>query len=432
MGDFSDNPGDLSSGVASPGTQGTDGSEPVPEASEPVSGAGALPLRSAEEACEPISSGVTEVISGEVLPDSAKQDLSAALQHSEAVFQSLFEIPGAMRGLVQVLGDDILYLRANRASAEFFGLSRSAMRNRRATEIGVPKKTVRAWMAYCEESRRINQPVTFDYARSTSNGDQWLRATVSTVGVPPEGLSWDVCFCYEMRDITEIRETEEALKRGGAERAAALKRERRSVVEERARFAREMHDTLAQGLAGVVIQLEAAMHALPDKPETAEAHVARACQLARESLGGARRSVWALRPHGMEEGNLSSALSQIVDQLAPGSPTQISFATEGQGYELSGETEDNLLRIGQEAMTNALKHARPSQIRVVLDYDDERVRLRVEDDGQGFDPSVTDQGDGLGLRGMRERVARIGGRLTVDSQPGEGTRVVVEVPAPEA
>jgi signal transduction histidine kinase len=346
------------------------------------------------------------------------------------MLQSFFESPGAMRGLVEVMGDDVLHVQGNTAAAEFLGLAREAMRHRRASALGVPKRTVRTWLAHLEASERDKQPITFDFLCPARTGARWLRATVSSLGAAPDGPSWRVRCSYEVFDITEARETEDALKREKAERAASEARERRTVVEERTRFAREMHDTIAQGLAGVVIQLEAAKDALAGDPAAAEAHIERACSLARESLAGARRSVWALRPDAMERGPLPTALAHLVHQMASGVPAQISLITTGDDFRLHRQTEDELLRIGQEAIANALKHSQATEIRVTLDFDTGRVELSVHDNGRGFDPSSPLRPGGLGLRGMQERSARVGGSFTVSSAPGQGTRVTIQVPTP--
>jgi len=200
------------------------------------------------------------------------------------------------------------------------------------------------------------------------------------------------------------------------------------VLEERTRIAREIHDTLAQGFTGVVIQLEVAEDALSDDPEEARAHLLRARELARESLTEARRSVWHLRPPALERGDLVSALASLVAELAHESTVEIEFSHHGVPPRLAPDTESNLMRLCQEALTNARRHARAGSIRVELVFGSRQVELRVEDDGQGFDPSQPSHPDGFGFLSMTERAERMGGQLIIDSQPGQGTRVVVLVP----
>jgi signal transduction histidine kinase len=201
-----------------------------------------------------------------------------------------------------------------------------------------------------------------------------------------------------------------------------------AVLQERNRLAREIHDTLAQGFTGIVVQVEAAEYVLTKAPEQAREHLARAGALARESLTEARRSVQALRPQALEQSSLINAFARHVEQMTYGTPVQAHFRVHGTPASLCHDKETDLLRIGLEALTNALKHARASVIHVELSFEPEQVRLSVRDDGQGFAPRFPDAADGFGLKGIRERVAHLGGQLTVASRPGQGTEVVAVVP----
>lgn len=217
-----------------------------------------------------------------------------------------------------------------------------------------------------------------------------------------------------------------------------------AVLQERNRLAREIHDTLAQGFTGIVIQLEAAEDSLHDDPEEAQAHIARARTLARESLAEARRSVQALRPHLLEQRDLAFALKYYVEQMTAGTPVLAEVIVEGTPpTNLSNDIEGHLLRVGLEALTNTLKHANALHVRVQLTFSPNGVHLSVTDDGDGFDTStaaawlgadallsdrdMTEQG--FGLAAMRERAERIGGRLRVESSPGKGCAVSVTIPA---
>jgi signal transduction histidine kinase len=200
-----------------------------------------------------------------------------------------------------------------------------------------------------------------------------------------------------------------------------------AVFEERNRLARDIHDTLAQGFTGIIVQLEAAEDAML-RGETLEAngHLRRIGKLARQSLAEARRSVQALRPQALEEGNLAAALERLLHQMTPGSGLQAQFSLAGCQRPLPPEWEENLLRIGQEALTNTLKHAQASRFVARLVFAAHGVRLEIQDDGRGFE--VATKNGGLGLTGMKERVARLGGRLTLRSAPGQGTRIRVALP----
>ena len=177
-----------------------------------------------------------------------------------------------------------------------------------------------------------------------------------------------------------------------------------------------------------MIQLEAAEDVLDEQPEEARTHVLQARALARESLTEARRSVWALRPQALEADDLGYAFLHLANKLAQESGTEIEFTLQGVPCPMSQDTEHHLLRIGQEALTNALKHAHAAEIRVALAYHEDRVELTIEDSGDGFDADSPAYQRGLGLRGMRERAADFGGLFTITSAPGYGTRVGAVVP----
>ena len=202
---------------------------------------------------------------------------------------------------------------------------------------------------------------------------------------------------------------------------------RTAVLEERTRFARDIHDTLAQGFTGVVVQTEAAEEALADEqPEDAIAHIRRARELARESLTEARRSVGALRPRALEKGALCDALKSTIRNTTAGTPLQTAFQVEGQARILAPHVEENLLHIGQEALTNALKHAHATRFETRVCFEPDAVRLELRDDGEGFMPDH--ENGGFGLIGMRERAEQIGGTLAVTSAQGEGTTIVAVAP----
>ncbi|MDZ7966128.1 MAG: PAS domain-containing protein [Nostoc sp. DedSLP03] len=203
--------------------------------------------------------------------------------------------------------------------------------------------------------------------------------------------------------------------------------EHTSILEERNRMAREIHDTLAQSFTGILLQVGAATQVLADDPEATQVHLEMIEELARAGLAGARRSVSALRPRLLEEGNLESALHRIVAQMRATTDTALICETQGIAYSLSTEVENNLLRIGQEALTNAIKYACAGEIRVELVYNETQCILRVKDDGRGFGVGSTPLSGGFGLLGMSERAERIGAQLTIQSQPGQGTEIIVTI-----
>jgi PAS domain S-box-containing protein len=219
------------------------------------------------------------------------------------------------------------------------------------------------------------------------------------------------------------------------QRDAALRERKRaeqaSILEERNRMAREIHDTLAQSFTGILLHAGAATELITKKPTTAQAHMETLDELARTGLAEARRSVAALRPQILEEGSLYSALNHLTTQMksSANTPTNTRIACEivGAVYPLSPDVENNLLRVGQEALTNAIKYAHATEILVELVYEETQCLLRVKDDGQGFEVNQIYLTKGFGLLGMSERVEQISGELIIRSQPNQGTEIIVIV-----
>jgi PAS domain S-box-containing protein len=204
-----------------------------------------------------------------------------------------------------------------------------------------------------------------------------------------------------------------------------------AVMAERNRMARDIHDTLAQGFTGVIVQLEAAGEAM-SQSRTAKVsdHLNQAGELARESLREARRSVQALRPQALEGKQLSEALKDLVKKMTAGTTVKAEFTSQGEQQKLPPEWETNLLRIGQEVLTNVLRHARASEFNVLLVFDSREIRLNLRDDGCGFDPKR--RHEGFGLQGMRERAEGMGGQLSIESANGKGTMISIVLPLASA
>ena len=199
-----------------------------------------------------------------------------------------------------------------------------------------------------------------------------------------------------------------------------------AVIAERNRMARDIHDTLAQGFTGVIMQLEAAKGANThgDLSETVN-RIERASELARLSLGEARRSVRALRPRSLRDGKLFLVLHGLLKRMTEGTNLNAEFRGEGDARDIPTELEEGLLRITQEALTNAVKHANARNFTATLSVDALKILLRLVDDGSGFDPHAPHEG--FGLVGMRERVAQMGGEFIIRSKPEVGTEILVEL-----
>jgi len=202
------------------------------------------------------------------------------------------------------------------------------------------------------------------------------------------------------------------------------------VLDERQRMAREIHDTIAQGLTGIVTQLEAA-EAAEDRPDDRRRHIRNAIGLARESLVEARRSVEAMRPEQLETARLPEALADVARQWSELNGVPVEVVTTGDVQPLHPEVEVALLRTAQEALANIAKHANATRAGLTLSYMGDVVTLDVRDDGVGFTvPTGSDErGSGFGLSAMRQRVNRVAGTLAIESEPGAGTAVSARVPA---
>jgi PAS domain S-box-containing protein len=201
-----------------------------------------------------------------------------------------------------------------------------------------------------------------------------------------------------------------------------------AITEERNRMAREIHDTLAQGFLGVLIQLQAAKQVLNGANPDASLHVESAMALARVGLAEARRSVQDLRPQLLRDGSITTALDRLVRQLSDESVTRVKFSATGEPVPMAPDIESNLLRISQEAITNAMRHSGGNEVHVRLALESDVVQLTIDDNGSGFDPHVSTLSRGFGLISMQERADRIGGELTIVTKPGAGTKIHLLVP----
>jgi signal transduction histidine kinase len=203
--------------------------------------------------------------------------------------------------------------------------------------------------------------------------------------------------------------------------------EQLAVVEERQRLARELHDSVTQALYSVNLYAEAARMALSaGKAEIAADNLQELRNMAREAMLDMRMLIFELHPPTLEEEGLASALQIRLEAVEARSGIQTEIQVEGD-TRMPLAVEEELYRIAQEALNNAIKHARAQQVIVRLHANSDYFCLEVQDDGRGFDPAAAKQSGGLGLRSIEERVQRINGKLTMDSGPGEGTILRVEV-----
>jgi signal transduction histidine kinase len=272
-------------------------------------------------------------------------------------------------------------------------------------------------------------------------------AAVVVVNVLPMcGLAWigwrsDTHGEERERALDEVSEANHRLEASLAENAALHERlvaqaREAGVADERHRMAREIHDTLAQGLTGIITQLQAAEQAeeADDDPAQWRRHVRAATRLARESLSEARRSVHALRPEPLEAARLAEALADVAERWSALHGIAVLVTTTGTARPLPPEADVALLRTAQEALANVAKHAQAGRVGLTLSYMAQEVALDVRDDGRGFDPAggLPARDGGFGLVAMRQRIERLSGTLRIESEPGTGTAISACVPATPA
>ncbi|WP_338700722.1 sensor histidine kinase [Streptomyces sp. Q6] len=238
----------------------------------------------------------------------------------------------------------------------------------------------------------------------------------------------------QARTIGELEETNTALQAALDENAALhaqllVQAREAGIADERRRLAAEIHDTIAQGLTGIIAQLQVVKNA--PTLAVAHEHLDRASDLARHSLGEARRSVHNLSPAALDGSTLPEALKKTVHDWAARTGVRADFTLTGTAEPLHDEIEATLLRITEEALSNAARHAHATRLGVTLSFMAGEVTLDVRDDGRGFDPLTlparTGSG-GFGLDGMRARAERLAGDVTVESEPGGGTAISARVP----
>ena len=231
--------------------------------------------------------------------------------------------------------------------------------------------------------------------------------------------------------IKQSQKRQQLIEELEATRKELANEERRAgILEERSRLAREIHDTLAQGFISIVTHLEAAEENLPPGSKPAERHLDRAKRSARENLVEARRLVAALRPEILESSSLPEALERVSTRWSEETGISANLETTGDYEQLPQDLQVTLLRVTQEALSNVRRHANARQVTLTLSYLEDLIVLDLQDDGTGFDPaaSTNGSGGGFGLQAMRERVEQLGGQLLVESAPGEGTTLAVQVP----
>lgn len=212
-------------------------------------------------------------------------------------------------------------------------------------------------------------------------------------------------------------------------RVRQLRQQFALVLQERVRLSRELHDTLLQSLVGVALEFDAVSKSLEGPQNAARERVIKIREQVEEYIREARRSIWSLRSPALETGNLVDALRDNGTRATAGQDVSFVFEQSGTPRRLSSNAEHQLLRIGQEAVLNAVRHAGSPTVTMHLHYDEDAVTLTIADAGHGFDPShPVGTGDHYGLVTMRERAQQAGGQLSITSSPGHGTTVEARLP----
>jgi PAS domain S-box-containing protein len=338
-------------------------------------------------------------VEGMVADISDLKRTEAALQASEAELRALFSAIPDLMCIFNTEGQVICVTEGNPSYRELY---EEELVGKTLHQL-FAKEQADELLGYMQQVLITQQVLTVEYSQWLSGREIWFSARLAPIR--HEQVIWLA------RDITLQKQAEAA-----------------SILEERNRMAREIHDTLAQAFTGILAQVGAANQVLTDDVEATQAHLDLIKELARTGLVEARRSVIALRPQLLEEGSLQSALHRLVTQIrAAANDTTLYYEIKGTAYGLSIEVESNLLRIGQEALTNAIRHANANEIRVELIYESDQFLLRVKDNGQGFGVGSIPSSEGFGLLGMSERAERINAQLRIESQPGQGTEIIVTV-----
>lgn len=201
-----------------------------------------------------------------------------------------------------------------------------------------------------------------------------------------------------------------------------------AVMAERERLAHEMHDTMAQSFAGIAFQLEAIRNGLPPNNQPVHQQLDLASGMVQHSHEEARRSIAALRPESLTSAGILSALSSCAQRMVEGSFVIIESKSIGDPREIPLRIKDTFFRIGQEAIANAVRHAKPMRISLRLEYGRSSVQLEIEDNGAGFTPDIGHPG--FGILGMRKRAENIAATLDIVSAPGRGTKIFVRAAMP--
>ncbi len=311
-------------------------------------------------------------------------------------------IADALPELISYVDSDRRYQFNNRAYENWFGISRESLKGRLFEKIIGPA-AYRKVKPYVDKAL-AGQYVTFEGNLTyPSAGDRYVRIDY----VPVSDASGRVLGFYGLIiDLTQAREA--------------------AILAERNRVARDVHDSAAQTLSGIVMHLECAEEACNPRQEEVLLHIRRTCELARLTVRELRRSLLSLAGSQIEAKDLTESIRGLVGQFQGDTPIRLDFSVSGSPRRLDAIVEENLFYIAHQAISNAIQHSRADCMRMSLVFRERDVRLQAIDDGRGFKASAPSSG--FGLASMRERGRQLGGAFKLTSRPGKGTRIEVGVP----
>ncbi|MFN6498647.1 MAG: AAA family ATPase [Nostoc sp. DedQUE01] len=341
---------------------------------------------------------------------------TAALEQSQAELRDVYDelrlreqelrvITDALPVCITYVDADQRYRFANRTYEEWFHRSRGEILGKHICE-NLGEASYQVVQPYINQAL-AGQITTYEAEIPCVYGKKYISNSL----IPDFDSNGQVKGYYGLiTDISDRKRAEEA-----------------SILEERNRMAREIHDTLAQAFTGILVHTGTVSRLVATNPQAIQPHINTVRDLARTGLTEARRSVAALRPQSLEDGNLWTALQRFVATMQSSTETSLICDIIGTPYTLPPETENNLLRIAQEAFTNSIRYANAKEIRIELIYEATQFCLRIRDNGQGFEANHTILNRGFGLLGITERAERIGAQLSIESRLGEGTETLVSV-----
>ncbi|MBE8989839.1 AAA family ATPase [Nostoc sp. LEGE 12450] len=334
---------------------------------------------------------------------------TAALEQSQAELrereQELRVITDALPVCITYVDADQRYRFANRTYEEWFQRSRGEILGKHICE-NLGEASYQVVQPYINQAL-AGQITTYEAEIPCVFGKKYISNSL----IPDVDNNGQVKGYYGLiTDISDRKRAEEA-----------------SILEERNRMAREIHDTLAQAFTGILVHMGTVSRLVTSNPQAIQTHINIVRDLARTGLTEARRSVAALRPQSLEDGDLWTALQRFVATMQSSTETSLICDIIGTPYTLPPETENNLLRIAQEAFTNSIRYANAKEIRIELIYEPTQFFLRIKDNGQGFEANHTILNRGFGLLGITERAERIKAQLSIKSRLGQGTETIVSV-----